>query len=80
MRSEVEILRRDGQAVLRLGPDFHREAELAMEPIAPDIWQAVQRRPWGNAHYAVRVRRHAGRVEGLLISSDRLKDAHFIRL
>jgi CubicO group peptidase (beta-lactamase class C family) len=80
MRSEVEILRRDGQVVLRLGPDFHREAELAMEPIAPDIWQAVQRRPWGNAQYAVRVRRHAGRVEGLLLSSDRLKDAHFIRL
>jgi CubicO group peptidase (beta-lactamase class C family) len=80
MRSEVEILQRDGAVLLRLGPAFHREAELAMEPIAEDVWLAVQRRPWGNAQYAVRVQRHAGAVEGLLISSDRLKDAKFLRL
>jgi hypothetical protein len=80
MRSEVEILRRDGVVLLRLGPAFHREAELPMEPIAEDIWQAVQRRPWGNAQYAVRLRRHAGAVEAVLLSSDRLKDAVFLRL
>ncbi len=80
MRSEVEILRRDGAVLLRLGPAFHREAELPMEPIAEDIWQAVQRRPWGNAQYAVRLRRHAGAVESVLLSSDRLKDAVFHRL
>lgn len=80
MKSEVELCERDGTLLLRLGPAFHREAELAMEPIAPDIWQASQRRPWGHAHYAVRIRRHAGAIEGVLISSDRLKDAWFTRL
>lgn len=80
MKSEVELLLRDGVPTLRLGPAFHREAELAMEPIAPDVFLARQERPGANAQYAVRVLRHAGAVEAVLISSDRLKDARFHRI
>lgn len=80
MKTEIELLLRDGTPTLRLGPAFHREAELPLEPIAPDVFQARQERPGANAQYAVRILRHAGAVEAVLISSDRLKDARFHRL
>jgi D-aminopeptidase len=78
MRSEVEVFLRGGIAMLRLGPAFHREAELPLEPVAPGIYQARQERPGANALYAVRFQHHAGMVEAVLISSDRLKDARFV--
>lgn len=80
MKSEVEIFLRAGIAMLRLGPAFHREAELPLEPVAQDIFLARQDRPGANARYAVRFQRHAGAVQAVLISSDRLKDASFTRI
>ncbi|MBN8892552.1 MAG: hypothetical protein BGP12_05490 [Rhodospirillales bacterium 70-18] len=80
MRGDMEVFVRDGLPLLRFGPAFHREAELALEPVAQDVFLARHERPWGAASYAVRFLRHAGAVEAVLVSSDRLKDIRFVRV
>ena len=79
MRSEAEVEWRGGDLVLRFGPAFHQEAELALAPLARDIFFTRYDRPWTKQAFAVRFVRHGDSVAGILVSSDRLKDTWFAR-
>jgi len=71
----------DGGLVLKLGPGFHRGALVSLEALEPDrfIGTTMLWPGWRVVH-AVRVVRDGGRVVGLLVSSDRMKDIRLDRV
>jgi CubicO group peptidase (beta-lactamase class C family) len=80
MRSDAEVFVRDGTLVLRFGLAFRREAEVALEPLAADMFFARYQRPWANHQFAVRFQRHARGVARMVVSSSLLKDTVFTRV
>ncbi|MBI3709969.1 MAG: hypothetical protein HY246_20170, partial [Proteobacteria bacterium] len=79
LRSSCEVRLKDDQLVIRFGPDFHEGAECPLEPLARDMFFAKRDEPGVKKRYAVRFQRAGAAIAGVLISSDRLKDARFAR-
>lgn len=80
LRSDAEVFARDGKLMLRFGLAFRREAEVVLEPLAPDMFFARYLRPWANHMFAVRFVRHSHGVVRMVVSSALLKDTVFVRM
>jgi CubicO group peptidase (beta-lactamase class C family) len=80
LATEHTVMRRNDGLVVRFGPAFHKEAELAMSPLGPDLFHAKGGRPGWVSQHVLRFARAGGAVVGYRISSDRLKDIAFTRV
>jgi CubicO group peptidase (beta-lactamase class C family) len=80
LATEHTVFERDGTLNVRFGPAFHAEAELPLEPLAPDIFFGRTGRPGWVTQHVLRFSRAGGGVVGYRISSDRLKDIAFTRI
>jgi CubicO group peptidase (beta-lactamase class C family) len=80
MRSDAEVFAQGEKLMLRFGLAFRREAEVALEPLAPDMFIARYLRPWANHVFAVRFVRNAPGIARMVISSALLKNTVFARI
>ncbi len=75
-----EVFLRDGALMIRLGPAFHEAAELPLQATLEDCFLAQDTRPGYTYALALRFERSEwGRVESVVLSTDRLKGVRFLK-
>jgi hypothetical protein len=78
--SEIVVSNRGGQMYIHYGPPFHGASGAVAGAVAPDVYWVRVTTPGARYEHAVRFRRENGRVVGVVISSDRVKDVPFDRV
>jgi hypothetical protein len=80
LKAPAEAMLRGGKLFLRFGLAFHGDAEMELMPLASGQFLIARDDSGFKKRYAVRFQRAGKNVSGILVSSDRLKDAWFARV